>query len=102
LAAPTAPSQPATLVGGMVGAGCTPKYPAAAARAGLQGRVVLRAHVAADGTPTDIAVLSTSGADRLDRAAAEALRACRFRPATRGGQPVPGIADVPYNFVLTN
>jgi protein TonB len=86
----------------MVGAGCTPKYPDAARRATIQGRVLMRVRVAADGAPTDITVLSSSGSPKLDRAAADALRACRFRPATSGGRPVPGTADVPYNFVLEN
>jgi protein TonB len=86
----------------MVGAGCTPKYPEAAQRAGIQGRVVLRVHVAADGAPAEIAVLASSGSAKLDRAAADALHACRFRPATSGGHAVPGVADVGYNFALEN
>jgi len=86
----------------MVGAGCTPKYPEAALRAGIHGRVVMRVQVAADGAPTEVAVLTSSGSPKLDHAAADALRTCRFRPATSGGHPVAGTADVGYNFVLEN
>jgi protein TonB len=93
---------PPTLVGGMVGAGCTPPYPDSARRAGIQGRVVLRVEVAADGTPTEVAVLRSSGSAKLDRAAADALHTCHFRPATAGGHPVPGIAQTAYDFALEN
>jgi protein TonB len=93
---------PPTLVGGMVGAGCVPAYPKAAQRAGIQGSVLMRAQVAADGVPAAITVIRGSGSDLLDRAAAEALRACRFQPATSGGHPVPGVTEVPYRFALEN
>lgn len=86
----------------MVGAGCAPRYPAAALRSGQQGRVVLRVDVAADGAATAVAILSSSGFARLDTAAADALRACRFKPATAAGHPVAGVAEVPYRFALEN
>jgi len=86
----------------MIGAGCIPIYPPSARRAGIQGEVVMRVQVAADGAPTGISVLTSSGSDKLDRAVADALRACRFHPATSGGRPIAGVTDVPYRFSLAN
>lgn len=99
---PEAPRQAATLVGGMVGAGCAPRYPEAALRSGQQGLVLMRVGVGADGAPTDVAVVTSSGSPRLDGAAADALRHCHFRPATAGGRPIAGMAEVAYRFRLEN
>jgi protein TonB len=77
-----------------------PIYPAAARRQGLQGLVVLRVIVSAQGTARDVAVLTSSGHPILDDAAAAAVRGWRFEPATRGGVPTSGSADVPVRFTL--
>jgi protein TonB len=73
-------------------------YPPAALRRGLQGRVLVRAHVAPDGTPEEVAVARTSGFEQLDRAALEAVRACRRFPRATGAY----VAEVPYAFIMTN
>ena len=102
-AAPTVPPVPATLVGGMVGAGCQPKYPVAAQRAGVQGKVELHVLVTADGVASDVTIAASSGFSLLDRAVIDAMHTCRFRPATSaGGRPTAGFADVTYKFALEN
>jgi periplasmic protein TonB len=75
-----------------------PRYPTAELRRGQSGEVLLRVHVGADGVPYAVDVVDGSGSRGLDRAAVEALRKWRFRPAMRGGQPVPGELLVPISF----
>lgn len=68
-----------------------PAYPADAAAAGVEGDVILRFMVEADGfiDPKSIAVEKSSGSASLDQAAVrEAAVNWRFRPATRNGTPV--------------
>ena len=66
-----------------------PAYPAEAQRRAEQGAVVLLIHVAPDGLPAGVDVVSSSGHALLDRAATDAVWKWHFVPATRGGQPVP-------------
>ena len=75
-----------------------PKYPVAALRRNEGGTVLLRVSVGSDGSPTDIDVAQRSGSRDLDRAAINAVRKWEFRPATRNGQPVASIVDVPVEF----
>ncbi len=68
----------------------------------MDGRVMLRVSVSADGTPLEVDVLSTSGHSILDSAALSAVRQWRFSPAMRTGKPVAAIAEVPIRFRLEN
>jgi protein TonB len=77
-----------------------PDYPAEARRRGLQGKVVLLVEVSAAGLPASVAVASSSGHAALDQAALAAVQRWRFSPATRGGAPVAGTAQVPIQFRL--
>lgn len=64
-----------------------PAYPADAR--GERGRVLLLLRVSADGLVTEVRIVESSGSGALDRAAVEAARAWRFRPATRDdGMPI--------------
>jgi len=65
-----------------------PRYPALARRFGEQGDVRLSVHVGLDGRVVEIRLTESSGSDRLDNAAQEAVRQWRFIPATVDGQPV--------------
>lgn len=75
-----------------------PRYPPAALRRGESGSVLLRVHVDAAGMPVAVDIVESSGSRLLDRAASDALRRWRFRPAQRGGQPVSGQVQVPISF----
>jgi protein TonB len=77
-----------------------PAYPALARQRGLEGRVVVRLVIRADGVPDDISVAQSSGFDSLDRAAVEAIRQWRFEPARRAGMPVPEERLAPVVFRL--
>lgn len=98
MAAPLVPPHP---LRGVVG-NRAPLYPISAERRREQGRVVLRVDVTVDGRADAVQVAVSSGFSALDRAAIEAVRQWRFVPATRGGTPVPGAAEVPINFTLSN
>ncbi len=77
---------------------CPGVYPPAALRRGLQGRVLVRAQVAADGTPGEVAVATSSGFAQLDRAAVAAVQGCRHLPRAATAY----VADIPYVFTVTN
>jgi protein TonB len=78
-----------------------PRYPRPALRAGLEGRVLLRIHVDAEGVPTHVEVARSSGHAVLDRAAVDyARRQLRFKPALREGVAVSAVAEVPIEFSL--
>lgn len=77
-----------------------PSYPVLARRRGIEGRVVVRLHVGADGHAKAAAIESTSGHDVLDRAAAETLATWRLAPAERAGRAVPATILVPIRFRL--
>jgi len=78
----------------------TPRYPVAAVRSGVEGTVMLRIAVDANGVPTDIGYAQRSGNQDLDRAAMQAARDWRFRPAQRDGRAVASTVNVPVHFVL--
>jgi TonB family protein len=66
----------------------TPVYPPMALRRGIEGWVVIRLAVKADGTTDDIEVVATSIENYFDDAAVEATRARIYQPATLQGTPV--------------
>jgi len=66
----------------------TPVYPPMALRRGVEGWVVIRLAVKADGTTDDIEVVATSIENYFDDAAVEAARARIYQPATLQGKPV--------------
>lgn len=75
-----------------------PQYPRAALRRHESGEVLLRVLVGPDGVPSDVSLVQGSGSRHLDRAATDAVRRWRFRPAMRDGQPVSGEVQVPIAF----
>lgn len=78
-----------------------PDYPWNARRRGIEGRVVIRLEVAADGCPTQVELIHSSGDAALDRAALTTLWHWRLRPAMADGVPVAGRITVPIVFKLT-
>ncbi len=79
-----------------------PGYPRRAVRRGEQGSVILRVHVAADGSAAAVDIFRTSGYTLLDSAARRAVARWHFVPANRAGFPVPSTMLVKIRFVLTN
>jgi protein TonB len=77
-----------------------PAYPAASRRLREQGIVKLRVHVTETGRPNEVKLEKSSGYERLDTAATEAVRRWQFRPASRAGVAVAGWVVVPIKFNL--
>jgi protein TonB len=77
-----------------------PRYPFAARRKGLEGRVVIRVRVSPRGQAAEVAVLESSGHRLLDDAAERTLADWRFVPALRRGRAVESVVDVPVTFRL--
>lgn len=77
-----------------------PDYPARAARLGESGTVSLALLVGVDGKVADARIERSSGSRELDRAAVAALSMCKFKPATSGGVPEQGWAQLAYVWTL--
>lgn len=77
-----------------------PGYPAISRRMGEQGKVVLRVLIDAEGQPQHIELQQSSGYERLDQQALEAVRRWRFVPGKRNGIPEAMWNVVPIHFVL--
>jgi protein TonB len=67
---------------------------------GEQGQVVLRVLIDAQGQPQKVELHKSSGFDRLDRQAIEAVRQWRFVPGKRHGVPEAMTHLVPVSFVI--
>ena len=91
-AAPVSASQPQPI------STPAPRYPAQALRRGEEGTVMVSARISADGVPSSVEVARSSGSRLLDRAAVDAVRRWRFRPAMADGRPVEGRVQVPISF----
>jgi len=77
-----------------------PEYPSLSRRQREQGLVKLRVHVTEEGRAGEVMLHMSSGYERLDRAALDAVKRWRFRPAQRKGMPVAGWVVVPVRFEL--
>ena len=79
---------------------CTPKYPRVSRKRGERGRVLVRVFINRDGSSEKVEIEQSSGFDRLDQAAMDSARKCRFIPAKRNGKPVKTLATIPYTFTF--
>lgn len=79
-----------------------PLYPAASRRLKEQGTVLLRVFVTAAGQPTEVMLKESSGYERLDNAAKQAVTGWKFVPATRNDKPLDAWVIVPIKFSLGN
>lgn len=75
-----------------------PTYPEGLAAAGVEGRVLLRVAVDAQGAATAVTVEESSGHAALDEAAVVSVRRWRFNPAVVDGRPAAGEVMVPVDF----
>jgi protein TonB len=81
---PATRASPATLVFGP-----KPEYPASSILRGEVGTVLCTIQIGADGRVTDVAITRSSGHERLDRSAVDALRRWIFEPAKADDRAIP-------------
>ncbi len=79
-----------------------PDYPSISQRLGEAGSVVVELLVGTDGRVSDSRIKTSSGHDRLDKAALQGLSRCRFTPGTVDGQPAAAWAQLRYTFRAAN
>ena len=77
-----------------------PSYPALSRRMAEEGRVMLRVFVEVDGLPLKLEVRTSSGYERLDQSALDAVRRWKFIPAKQGDKAVAAWVVVPILFNL--
>jgi len=77
-----------------------PSYPNLSRRLSEQGTVLLRVFVTMTGDATRIELKESSGFQRLDKSALDAVQNWKFVPAKRGEQPVAAWVIVPIKFSL--
>ncbi len=77
-----------------------PEYPRRALESGAEGTTIVRANVSPSGSVIAASVQKSSGNASLDSAAVKAVRGWSFVPATRGGQSIESIVQVPVNFKI--
>ena len=75
-------------------------YPPLSRRLREEGRVLLDVHILADGSVGEVRLRQSSGFDRLDEAALQAVRNWRYLPARRGDEPVATWYVQPVAFAL--
>lgn len=97
--APAAPITPPNFVAAYLD-NPTPEYPRLSRRMKESGTVLLRVRVSPEGRSAQVELNKSSGYERLDQAAVEAVRKWRFVPAKQGEQAVSAWVLVPINFQL--
>lgn len=77
-----------------------PTYPPLSRKLGEFGQVTLRVFVSADGQADKVEIRESSGYERLDRAARDAVSRWRFVPARQGDKEVAAWVLVPVSFSI--
>jgi len=104
VAPPGPPAPPAPIIPPDVDASTmsnpAPVYPMESRRRHEQGTVRLRVVITVEGRVKEISVARSSGFDRLDKAALDAVRRWKFRPGTQAGIPVEAVGTLAIPFSL--
>jgi protein TonB len=77
-----------------------PQYPVMSRHRGETGAVVVTFLIETDGTVAESHVEKSSGFERLDEAARDALSLCHFKPGTVDGRPERSWARIQYVWTL--
>jgi protein TonB len=78
----------------------SPRYPRLAKEAGIEGRVLVRVRVEADGRVSEASVLEADVTEAMMDAALRAARQCRFNPARQRNVAVRTDVTIPFVFKL--
>jgi TonB family protein len=77
-----------------------PSYPEEAREKGMEGEVLLRVEVLANGRVGQIEVRRSSGHEILDQSALSTVKQWKFIPARRGNELIPCWVNIPIKFQL--
>ena len=77
-----------------------PSYPSLAKEAGIEGTVSIRVLVNEEGKVIAADVLSSDVTPAMEKAALEAAKRCRFKPAKQRTVPVKAHVMIPFHFQL--
>lgn len=100
---PVAAVQPTRVAAAIDWSSCeAPRYPALSVSRGEEGVVVIAADLDVAARIVDLRIAESSGHSRLDRVTLEAVRDCRFTPATQNGVPQAATAEVRFTWKLQN
>ena len=77
---------------------CEPKFPRISRKRGERGKVLVRVFINRDGFSEKVEIKQSSGFNRLDKAAMDAAKKCRFIPGMRNGKPVETSPIIPFTF----
>jgi TonB family protein len=75
-----------------------PEYPREARKWGLEGITLLLVHSDRSGWICGVTLADSSGVPSLDRAAVDAVRSWRIKPAMRGAEPVESLSPLTITF----
>jgi len=89
------------IIGGVARLAAAVKYPPIARQAQLEGLVVVKIVVNADGTPSNPEILKSPGS-ALDKAAIDAVMKQQFKPGRQRGRAVAAYMAIPVRFQLTS
>lgn len=89
------------MIGGAAKLARDVQYPTLARQAGMEGLVVVKIVVNADGTPSDPVILKSPGS-ALEKAAIEAVMKQEFKPGRQRGRAVAAYMAIPVRFQLTS
>jgi TonB family protein len=78
------------------------KYPKAARRAGIEGKVIVRFVVTTDGSIDDVTVVKGIGKECDDEAVRVIQNMTKWTPGTQNGKPVNVFFTIPINFQLAD
>lgn len=77
-----------------------PHFPREARKGGLEGITLLLVHSDRSGWICGVTLADSSGVPGLDRAAVDAVRSWRIKPAMRGADPVESLSPLTIRFRL--
>lgn len=78
-----------------------PQYPDQARKNGIQGEILTKVLVGADGRIEQVVIEKSSSYEILDNAAIEAVQTAEFKPARHENKPVRVWVMIPIRFTLT-
>jgi protein TonB len=79
----------------------TPVYPKLAREAGIEGKVHVKVVIDTQGRVVETVVVKSDVTPAMTRAAVEAAKSCRFKPAMQRNVPVKVTVVIPFEFRLS-